>query len=227
MKLPKYNNAEVDKAKILKENKHKSGIYIWKNKINGKRYIGSAVDLSKRLKFYYSNSSMEALLKKSKSLICSAILKHGCYNFSLEILEYCEPEKCLEREDYYLKKLKPEYNISLNPTAPFSGRNHSEETKTIISEARKGTTHNEETKTKISDTMVGNTNKKGQPKTEGSGKLSQAIEVTDIKNNTTTSYDSIGEAARALNCNESSIRSNLKSNSNKPYKNIYMFTYKK
>jgi len=55
----------------------------------------------------------------------------------------------------------------------------------------------------------------------------QAIEVTDIKNNTTISYDSISEAARALNCNESSIRRNLKSNSNKPYKKIYMFTYKK
>jgi len=40
---------------------------------------------------------------------------------------------------------------------------------------------------------------------------------------TTTTYNSIGEAAKALNCNESSIRSNLKSNSKKPYKNtIYV-----
>jgi len=58
-------------------------------------------------------------------------------------------------------------------------------------------------------------------------KPSQQIEVTDIKNNTTISYDSISEAARALNCNESSIRSNLKSNSNKSYQKIYMFAYKK
>ena len=33
--------------------------------------------------------------------------------------------------------------------------------------------HSEESKTKISDAMVGNTNKKGQPKTEGSGIPSQ------------------------------------------------------
>ena len=41
MKLPKYQNAEADKAKILSENKNKSGIYMWKNSINGKRNIGS------------------------------------------------------------------------------------------------------------------------------------------------------------------------------------------
>ena len=49
MKLPKYQNAEVDKDKILKENKDKSGIYLWTNTINGKQYIGSAIDLSDRL----------------------------------------------------------------------------------------------------------------------------------------------------------------------------------
>ena len=64
--------------------------------------------------------------------ICCALLKHGYSNFSLEILEYCEPSKCLEREAFYQKKLKPEYNIPLNPSAPFSGRNHSEETKKKI-----------------------------------------------------------------------------------------------
>jgi group I intron endonuclease len=98
---------------------------------------------------------MESLLKKSQSHICSALLKHGRSNFSLEILEYCEPEKCLKREDYYLTKLKPEYNISLNPNAPFSGRKHSEETKQTISDAIKGSNHSDETKQKISDAMKG------------------------------------------------------------------------
>ena len=83
---------------------------------------------------------------------------------------------------------------------PMYGKNHTEETKTIMSKA-----------------------KKGKPRPEGSGKASQVIEVTDIKNNTTIFYDSICEAARALNCNESSIRSNIKSNSNKPYKGRYTF----
>jgi len=83
---------------------------------------------------------------------------------------------------------------------PRFGKNHTKESKTIMSEANKG-----------------------KPRPEGAGKPSQVIEVTDIKNNTTISYDSIHEAARALNCNESSIRYNLKSNSKKPYKGQYTF----
>jgi group I intron endonuclease len=35
----------------------------------------------------------------------------GAENFSLYILEYCEAEKCLAREDFYLEALDPEYNI--------------------------------------------------------------------------------------------------------------------
>ena len=92
-----YPNAEADKEKILKENKDKSGIYRWKNNINGKQYIGSAVDLTNRLWFYYSFKAMENLLKRSQSHICSALLKYDHSNFSLIILEYCEPSKCLER----------------------------------------------------------------------------------------------------------------------------------
>jgi group I intron endonuclease len=145
MKLPKYHNADTCKAKILSENKNKSGIYIWTNKINGKRYIGSAVDFSKRLKFYYSNSSMESLLKKSQSHICSALLKHGRSNFSLEILEYCEPEKCVIREKYYIDLLGSEYNIVKDPTLPsMSGRKHSEETIKIMEDR----THSDDTKKK-------------------------------------------------------------------------------
>jgi group I intron endonuclease len=232
---------------------------MWKNSINGKRYIGSSENLNRRFsEFFYIN-----YLKKSNYMyICRALLKHGYDNFSLTIIEYCDKEKCIEREKYYINLLGTEYNTVKDPTIPpMSGRKHSEESKTKISDAVKksenpsrfktghkhsdesrtiiseantgkknpmyGKNHSDETKQIISDAMVGNTNKKGKPRAEGAGKPSQAIEVTDITNNTTISYDSISEAARALNCNESSIRRNLKSNSNKPYKNIYMFAYKK
>jgi hypothetical protein len=40
-----YENAELDRKKILSDNKGKSGIYIWINKINNKYYIGSGKDL--------------------------------------------------------------------------------------------------------------------------------------------------------------------------------------
>jgi hypothetical protein len=40
-----YINAKTDIKEILDENKGKSGIYVWINKLSGKRYIGSAFDL--------------------------------------------------------------------------------------------------------------------------------------------------------------------------------------
>jgi len=137
MKLPKYHNAEVDKNKILKENKDKSGIYKWTNLINNKCYIGSAVNLSNRLSSYYSTTYMEDALTKGNSHIYRALLKNGHSNFSLIILEYCEPEQCIEREDYYLCSLPHEYNI-LPKAGSSLGHKHSNETKKILSEANTG-----------------------------------------------------------------------------------------
>ena len=64
--------------------------------------MGSAVNLSKRFRDYYSLVIIERILKKSKSRIISSILKYVYSKFCLEILEYCDPEKCLEREQYYI-----------------------------------------------------------------------------------------------------------------------------
>ena len=108
------------------------------------------------------------------------------------------------------------------------GKTLSKETKTIMSDAKKGISgenhpmygknHTDESKTIMSDA------KKGKARPEGAGKPSQQIEVTDIKNNTTTSYDSINEAAIALNLPSYRIISNyIKNNKQKPYKGIYTF----
>lgn len=45
----KYENANVNKAKILADNRNKSGVYRWINKKNGKTYVGSSIDIRKRL----------------------------------------------------------------------------------------------------------------------------------------------------------------------------------
>jgi len=42
--------------------------------------------------------------------INQAIHKYGLQEFKLEILEYCDKIVTLEREQFYLDKLKPEYN---------------------------------------------------------------------------------------------------------------------
>ena len=66
--------------------------------------------------------------------------------------------------------------------------------------------------------------KPGQSRAEGAGSPSQQIEVTDIKNNTTTSYNSMSEAARALNLpNYKGISNYFIHNQKKPYKGRYTF----
>jgi len=115
---------------------------------------------------------------------------------------------------------------------PMFGQNHTEESKTIMSEVKKGENnpmfgknHTEETKTIMSDIKKGEKNPMyNKSKPEGAGKASQGIEVFEIKNNTTTYYDSINEAARALNISSHNIISNyIKNNQKKPYKGKYTF----
>lgn len=82
-----YANVDVLKLNILTENKNKSGVYCFTNLTSGKKYVGSSVDLRRRLLQYFSVSF---LTKTTYMPICSALLKYGYSGFSLEILEYCE-----------------------------------------------------------------------------------------------------------------------------------------
>ena len=190
------------------------------------------MDLSKRLLFYYSPSKINSALQQGKSYICSAIIKYGLQDFSLEILDYCEPDKLLIREKYYIDFLGTEYNIVKDPTLnPMSGRTHSDATKIIMSDAKKGENHPnygktlpDKTRKKISDTKKGEKNPMyDKPRAEGAGRPSQQIEVIDNKNNQTTSYDSISEAARAFNITKQAISNYIKNNQQKPYKGQYTF----
>lgn len=85
-------------------------------------------------------------------VINKALLKYGHENFSLTILEYCDIEAVIEREQSYFDILNPEYNVL--PLAGSSGSYlHSAESKLKMSEARKGKPgkpHSEEAKAKLS-----------------------------------------------------------------------------
>ena len=75
--------------------------------------------------------------------------------------------------------------------------------------------------------MFGKTGKNhprhGKPRPSGAGKPSQQIEVTDYELNQTTTYNSMSEAAIALNLNKSVINLYFIHNQQKPYKGIYTF----
>lgn len=129
-----YENADTMKKIIIEENKGKSGIYRWTNKLTSDFYIGQSINLSGRFINYYNISY---LASKNHLIISRALIKYGYSNFSLEILEYCDKSVLLDREQYYLDKLNPSYNI-LKIAGSSEGFVHSEETKEKISKALKG-----------------------------------------------------------------------------------------
>nr|AVP25176.1 putative GIY-YIG homing endonuclease [Pertusaria plittiana] len=102
-----YDNADEDKRNILADNRNKSGIYRWINKINGNTYIGSSINLAVRMYTYYSLRS----LAKSNRLIDRSLLKYGFSLSREEILEYSYKNNVISREQYYINILKPNYNI--------------------------------------------------------------------------------------------------------------------
>lgn len=131
-----YTKIDSQRETNLKHNKNKSGIYKWINNQAGKFYIGSSVNLSKRLLFYLSYISMAR--HKGRSIIYSALLKYGDKNFTLEIIEYCDPKETIAREQYYINTLGPEYNI-LNIANTyhgfFFGKKHTEKSLALIKAA--------------------------------------------------------------------------------------------
>jgi group I intron endonuclease len=135
-----YTNADIDKSRIYEENRGKSGIYRWNNLITGKSYVGSSIYLSNRFSIYYSLTSLKRKLNKGSSAIYSAILKYGYSNFSLDILEYCESNVLISREQYYIDLYKPKYNI-LKVAGNKLGFKDSEATKAQMSISHRGINH--------------------------------------------------------------------------------------
>ena len=54
---------------------------------------------------------MSYLKSKENLIISRALIKYGYSNFSLTILEYCDKSLTIVREQYYIDKYQPTYNI--------------------------------------------------------------------------------------------------------------------
>lgn len=230
-----YSNADTEKESILNDNKAKAGIYCWINIDSKKKYVGSSIDLYRRFLQYYNIKYITRAAESS--LICRALLKHGYSRFRLEILEYCDPNNLIEREQYYIDHLNPEYNI-LKVAGSLFGFKHSPETlkkmKEIISnrsdeekanisaklrEAALGRTykHTEETKIKLKNAMLG---RKHSEKSKEKMRIFQSnrtkhsipgvkIEVKDMETGQTFLYDSLRIAGKELNSSHAALLYNL------------------
>lgn len=108
-----------------------SGIYQIYNPINNKRYIGSSINVERRLKEHLRN------LEKNRH--CNDHLQ-SAYNkykdvLQFQFLEECEPDECLIFEQYYLDYYKSyirEFGYNIDPEAKYAGKHLSEEKKKEI-----------------------------------------------------------------------------------------------
>jgi group I intron endonuclease len=152
-----YSNAETDRPQILSDNKNKAGVYKWIHKESGKIYIGSAVDLSKRLSNYYKVSTLKTwdnyISRPRQRAVPEgrALILHGYSSFSLTILEFVDISNLslkesknliLSREQFHLDLIfstdEPNtYNI-LKVAGSSLGFKHTFESLTKISKALSG-----------------------------------------------------------------------------------------
>lgn len=149
-----YLSPLSEKRAIFLENRGSSGVYALICKVNNKFYVGSSINLTNRLLDYMQPAYLAQLVKRP---ILKALRKYGANNWIFIVLETCQASVVLEREQYWLDLLEPEYNLS--PSAGSTlGIVLSEETKAKISAARKGQIASEETRLFMSETRRGSNN---------------------------------------------------------------------
>jgi group I intron endonuclease len=85
-----------------------SGIYQIRNIINNHKYIGSAVNIGSRWSLHKHHLKNN---KHHNRYLQRAWNKYGADCFEFTIIETCFSFALLIREQHYLDKLKPEYNI--------------------------------------------------------------------------------------------------------------------
>ena len=135
----------------------KSGIYIIKNNISNKVYIGQSVDVNRRI------SAHKSLLKRNKhenDYLQKSFNKDGAENFEFKLIELCDKSELDYKERYWIKyydsmNREKGYNMESggNENKEFSkdriesikgkgnpmyGKHHSDKTKESIMKANRG-----------------------------------------------------------------------------------------
>lgn len=132
-------------------------IYMLVNEMNGKLYVGRSVNVRSRIRSHYRNDYE----RYNGAKLSSAKKKHGLDSFKFYIVEWCDRNTVLEREEHYLKTISPfgerGYNIRDVADSTTGSFEMSDDQKKVISEslkeyhknhenAFKGKTHSEESR---------------------------------------------------------------------------------
>lgn len=214
--------SEDIRKQILNETKGLSGIYMIINKITQDYYIGSAATNR-----FYARFSNHLIYFRGSKIVKAAVKKYGLENFAFIILELYpnivtkeNNKELLDLEDRYLKLLLPNYNILTEAGSSF-GYKHTEvdrqklidiytfERREFIGNLNKGKKLSPETIEKIREKasnrlpMSDNTKLKCIAHT-------RPVVLYNLNLTVYGEYHTILDAAKAINCNEKTIRRALK-----------------
>ena len=110
---PKESEIEKKYTLFLLENevkladlKNVCGIYSIKNIISNELYIGSSTNIGNRFKGYIVDANTNYIINK----LTKNLVKFGLQNFVFSVIELCDKNKLLEREQFYIDKLRPALN---------------------------------------------------------------------------------------------------------------------
>ena len=115
-------------------------IYLFRNKVNGKCYVGQTCNIYRRIREHVYEAQSGSSFKFHQ-----AIRKHGFENFEFKVLHKCAGEEQVildelnEKEIYYIDKYDS-FNNGYNMTEGSRGSrglHHTEEAKKRIGEAKK------------------------------------------------------------------------------------------
>ena len=215
-------NLEKIRKKILNDTKGLSGIYMIVNKITKDYYIGSA-----STNRFYPRFSNHVIYFKGSKIVKLAVKKYNLENFAYLVLELYphvvtkeNNKELMDLEDKYLKLLLPNYNILTEAGSNF-GYKHTEvdrlKMKEIYSDSRrekigslnKGKTLSKETIEKIREKALNRNPMSKETKLKCITHIKPII-LYNLNGNIYGKYPSILEAAKAINCNEKTIRRALK-----------------
>jgi group I intron endonuclease len=180
-----------------------SGIYIIENLVNNKIYVGSTNNLDGRKGRHFSS------LRKNKhhnKHLQFSFNKYKEDNFKFYVLEECKIKNLANREQYYIDKLKPQYN------------------KRLIAENNQGLKHSEEAKRKISIAHKGNTHNLGRKQSKESVVKREKVVLQLTKNGEfIKEWKSLSEIERELNFNKGNISNCCKGKKLTAYKYKWQF----
>jgi group I intron endonuclease len=106
-----YQEKNMNTHIPTKDDLSRPGIYVITNRLGAKKYVGQSINIFTRW------NNHKKLLRSGihyNPHLQNAWNKYGDRNFCFEVLEFCFPENLNDKEQYWISRLNPEYNIVRN-----------------------------------------------------------------------------------------------------------------